>query len=171
MLYTLDDRSTGTRETHLGVAWRLVTDRVMGGLSQGSVRPHRHDDRACLRLQGGVSTANNGGFVQMTLDLASGDPFDASQYDGVLLQVAGNGERYNLHLRTSDLRLPWQSYRASFVADSRWREIRIPFDALTAYRTGEPFRPERLTRVGLVAIGRPFSADLCLGALRLYRGG
>jgi hypothetical protein len=168
---TIDDRGSADLQASHGGTWRLVTDQVMGGVSHGQLQADRHLGRDCLRLRGAVSTANNGGFVQMALDLAAGAPFDASAYSGVALQVAGNGEAYNLHLRTSDLGLPWQSYRASFVAAPDWQEVRIPFSALQAYRTDRPFRASRLVRLGLVAIGREFQADLCLGALRLYRDG
>ena len=120
-------------------------------------------------MLGKVSTENNGGFLQIALDIADGKHVDASKFDGVHLQVAGNGERYNLHLRTSDLGLPWQSYRAGFVAGAEWSEIRIPFAGLEAYRTDRAFHPQRLTRIGLVAIGREFHADLCIAGLRFYR--
>ncbi len=165
----IDDRSSGGLPASAGGEWRLVTDGVMGGRSSGELLIERHLDRDCLRLRGMVSTANRGGFVQMALDLAAGKPFDASAYTGVYLEVAGNGEGYNLHLRTGDLWLPWQSYRAGFVADREWRRVRIPFTAFDAYRTGSRFDPGRLLRVGVVAIGREFAADLCLGELGLYR--
>jgi hypothetical protein len=166
---TIDDRrDTGLTASH-GGSWRLVTDQVMGGVSDGRLRGDRHQGRDCLRLLGSVSTANNGGFVQMVLDLAGGEAFDATAYTGIALLVAGNGERYNLHLRTSDVWLPWQSYRASFVATPEWRELRIPFTEFEAYRTSRRLRPDRLVRLGLVAIGRDFEADLCLGGARFYR--
>jgi hypothetical protein len=165
----LDDRSSDGLQASHGGAWRLVTDQVMGGVSAGQLTADRNRGRACLRLRGEVSTANNGGFVQMALDLAGGEPFDASAYAGIALQVAGNGERYNLHLRTSSLWLPWQSYRASFVATPAWQEVKLPFSQLEPYRTTSRFRPDRLVRLGLVAIGRDFQADLCVGAVRLYR--
>ena len=165
----IEDRSSGTLRASIGSEWRLVSDQVMGGRSSGQMRIDRFKGRECLRMTGDVSTENNGGFLQIALDLAAGKRIDASQFDGVLLQIAGNGEPYNLHLRTSDLELPWQSYRAGFVAKGEWSEIRIPFADLEAYRTGRAFRPQRLTRIGLVAIGREFHADLCVAGVRFYR--
>ena len=165
----IDDRSSGTLQSSNAGEWRLVTDQVMGGVSSGSMSLDSYRGRDCIRMRGSVSTENNGGFLQIVLDLADGDRFDASAYQGVLLQVAGNGERYNLHLRTSDLWLPWQSYRATFVAGSEWSELSIPFAAFEAYRTRRDLKPERLIRIGLVAIGREFDADLCLAMLRFYR--
>ena len=107
----------------------------------------------------------------MALDLAAQWPRDASAYDGVLLDVHGNGETYNVHLRTSDLWLPWQSYRASFRAPPTWTTIRLPFASFNPYRTQAPLALRNLRRIGLVAIGREFDAELCLGRLALYRDG
>lgn len=94
----VDDRRSGTLSTPLGSAWRLVSDGVMGGLSQGMLCPEFYRERAALTLRGEVTTANNGGFLQMALALVP--VYDASRFRGVRLTVAGNGERYNLHLRT-----------------------------------------------------------------------
>ena len=167
----IDDRVTGSLYSNKGTEWRLVTDGVMGGVSQGNLRLDTHRDRDCLRLEGAVSTTNNGGFVQMAVDLDASKSFDASSYEGLLLEVSGNGEQYNLHLRTADLWLPWQAYRYSFLADTEWRQIRIPFSELTAYRIMARLDPAKLARIGLVAIGRDFRADLCLADLRFYSRG
>lgn len=166
---TIDDRSSGDLGSNLGSSWRLVSDNVMGGVSAGGLTPTQHAGRDCLRLQGEVSTRNNGGFVQMVLELADGDAMDASAFDAVEIEVAGNGERYNLHLRTTDLWLPWQSYRAEFTATPEWQRLRIPFNSIHPYRTGKPFRADRLKRIGVVAIGRDFQADVCLASVSLRK--
>ena len=164
----IDDRSTGSTTSSLGGQWRLFTDRVMGGISDGSLKPDQHDGRNCLRMKGLVSTENNGGFVQMSLDLNSGKAFDASAYQGLELEVAGNNEEYNVHYRTSGLWLPWQSFRASFKASPQWSKVRIPFSMMKPYRTGQNFRPNKIKRLGLVAIGKNFEADLCVGKVSFY---
>lgn len=164
----IDDRRSGDMTANLGTTWRLVTDQVMGGVSNGNLSLDNYKDRNCLRLRGDVTTENNGGFVQMVLNLTDDKRFDASAYAGVELEVAGNNESYNIHFRTSDLWLPWQSYRASFTATGDWQTIRIPFAELSAYRTTTAFRKDRLKRIGLLGIGRDFQADLCLATVRLY---
>jgi hypothetical protein len=163
----IDDRRTGSLQASNSKTWRLITDQVMGGVSRGEIQPDQVAGRPCLRLSGGISTARNGGFIQMALDLADSS-FDASRFDGIELQVYGNEEMYNLHLRTSGLWLPWQSYRSEFLATDKWQTVRVPFTALTPYRTRKPFDPRQLTRLGLVAIGREFNADLCIGQVRFY---
>ena len=119
-------------------------------------------------MRGNVSTENNGGFVQMALSLSEQGNFDASEFDGLEFEVSGNNELYNIHLRTADLWFPWQSYRASFNATADWQMVRIPFAEFEAYKTSQDFRQDKLRRIGLLAIGRVFQADLCLASIRFY---
>ncbi|MCD2453761.1 CIA30 family protein [Methylicorpusculum oleiharenae] len=168
--FIIDDRRSGNLKSNLGIEWHVVTDQVMGGMSSGKLTLDRYRGRDCLRMQGDVSTENNGGFVQIALSLSDQDHFDASAFAGIVMQVAGNNEDYNLHFRTSDLGFPWQSYRARFKATSDWQTLRIPFDDLEAYKTTQKFRPNKLKRIGLVGIGRDFKADLCLASIHFYSG-
>ena len=164
----IDDRSSATKTSNIGADWRLFTDRVMGGVSNGTLEPEEYQGRKCLRMKGQVSTENNGGFVQMALDLNEGKEFDASAYAGLELLVSGNNEIYNLHYRTSGLWMPWQSYRASFKVSPEWGRVQIPFSMITAYRTGKQFKPSQIKRIGLVAIGKNFDADLCVASVKFY---
>jgi hypothetical protein len=95
----IDDRRSGNHTASGGGNWRLVKDSVMGGVSAGQLTAEEVDGRPCLRLQGEVSTKNSGGFIQAALELETGQLRDASGYDGVVIDVRGNGESYNLHLR------------------------------------------------------------------------
>jgi hypothetical protein len=169
----LDDFSSANLCTDLGknnrACWRLVTDGVMGGVSDGRMQLAQIDGRPCLRLTGEVSTLNNGGFIQASLDLDSaGGQFDARSYRGIEIDVFGNDETYNLHLRSADTRIVWQSYRASFQAPARWQTVRLPFAELQAHRIEKPLDLSRLRRLGLVAIGREMQADLCLARISFY---
>ncbi len=164
----IDDRASGSLVSNLGSEWRLVTDQVMGGVSTGTLALSSWKGRNCLRMQAAVSTDNNGGFVQIALSLSEQGTFDASAYDGIELEVAGNNEQYNVHFRTSGLWLPWQSYRSGFTATPEWQTVRIAFSDLKAYKTTRKFRRDKLERIGLVAIGRDFQADFCLASLRFY---
>lgn len=171
----IDDfaRSSGPASqalSNFGTSWRVVTDTVMGGASSAGMDFTTLAERRCLRLAGTVSLENNGGFVQASLDLAAdGGSFDASRYAGIELDVYGNGESYNVHLRTADTWIVWQSYRAAFQAPPGWRTLRLPFGRFEAYRTGAPLDLRQLKRIGLVAIGREMQADLCLGRIAFYR--
>lgn len=165
----IDDRQSGDRMSSTGNEWYLVTDGVMGGVSDGSLATATLEERPCLRLQGEVRLENNGGFIQSALDVPDDLLAKITDYTGVLLEVYGNDEQYNVHLRTRDLWLPWQSYRATFQAMPQWQTLYLPFAGFEAYRTARTLDISRLKRIGIVAIGRAFSADLCIGKVGLYR--
>jgi hypothetical protein len=165
----IDDFSRADLVSALGTPWRAITDRVMGGISTVSAGLEERLGRRCLQMRGQVRLENNGGFVQVALDLAeSGATLDASGYGGIYLWVLGNDEDYSLHLRTPDVQRPWQSYRASFHAGGAWREVRLPFDNFQPYRLSAPLDTHRLRRVGVVGIGRAFTADLAIAEIGLY---
>lgn len=164
----IDDFSRDDGRSLLGTPWRLVTDRVMGGLSDGRMRVGEQQGRRSLCLTGAVSLANNGGFVQVNLELSADGVLDASQFTGVRLVARGNGEGYKVHLKTPDTRLPWQSYRAGFRAEADWREIHLPFAEFVPHRLDAPLDRRRLTRLGIVAIGQAMAAEVCLAEVCLY---
>ena len=93
---------------------------------------------------------------------------DAGDFAGLDIEVFGNGEIYNLHLRTEDTRIVWQSYRASFQAQPCWQTIRLPFSGFQAHRVDRPLDRRKLRRLGVVAIGREMHADICIAGLSLY---
>jgi hypothetical protein len=148
--------------------WTLVTDGVMGGVSRADMSIEKRHGESCVALRGQVSTANNGGFIQLVLDVRDSAPL-AADYDGLKLDVIGNGEIYNIHLRTADLWLPWQSFRASFETTSEWRSVYLPFSGFEPYRTNARLRLAKLRRLGVVAIGRDFDAELCVKTPAFYR--
>jgi hypothetical protein len=162
----IDDFSS--RISALGTSWRLVSDRVMGGVSEGTMVRNAIAGRSALCLRGAVSLENNGGFLQLALDLHPSGLLDATTYEGIELMVRGNGEQYSLHLKTGDIRLPWQSYRQRFETTSDWRFLRLPFADFEAHRIDKSLDTSRLRRLGLVAIGRPMAVDLCVAELRFY---
>ena len=154
----------------IGTRWEFIADRVMGGVSAGEMVRETVAGRPALRLRGEVSLENNGGFIQAALDLVpGGGVLDARHWAGIEMDVFGNGERYNLHLRTSDVVRPWQSYRADLVATLEWRTVRLPFASFEPHRIEAPLDLSCLRRLGIVAIGRAFTADVAIGRLQFYR--
>ena len=150
--------------------WQYVADGVMGGVSEGQATRETVAGRDALRLQGRVSLDNNGGFIQVAGDLASrGTLFDASDWRGIAFESYGNGETYELRLRTDALTRPWQSFRTAFTAAPRWTTHELAFSEFEAHRTDAQFDPARLRRLGFLAIGREFDADLAITGLRLIR--
>ncbi|TQV70627.1 CIA30 family protein [Denitrobaculum tricleocarpae] len=166
----IDDFSDSDLTSKLGTTWRGFSDRVMGGVSQASVTREQLDGRWAMRLRGDVRLENNGGFVQAALDLSPDrGMYDASGFTGLRLTVRGNGEEYGLHLRSADNTRPWQSYRAQFVAGPEWETLELPFASFTPHRLEAPLVTSRLRRIGLVAIGRAFTADLAVSEIAFYR--
>ena len=168
MALIIDDRTSNTLLATNGGIWRAFTDTVMGGISTGKLLLEKVEGRNCLHLIGQVALDNNGGFVQASLDLNSSGLLDARNYAGIEIDVYGNSEAYNLHLRTEDTRIVWQSYRASFEATSRWQTVRLPFDSFQPYRIDTPLDTSKLKRLGIVAIGREMLADVCIARLSFY---
>ncbi len=152
-----------------GNGWALISDRVMGGASTGRMTREIVAGREAIRMTGGVSLENNGGFLQVAVDLGdAGSEVDARRWTGIRLEVFGNEQVYNLHLRTSDIRRPWESYRQSFRAPATWTSVRLPFYGFIPHRTERPLNLARLRRIGIVAIGREFEADIAIADIRFY---
>lgn len=163
----IDDLSREPPMAAIGSNWRIITDQVMGGVSEATMVRDVIAGRAAILMRGAVSLQNNGGFVQVALDLSpDGRGVDASAWCGIELDVFGHGEAYGVHLRTDALAKPWQSYRQIFTAHAEWRTVQLPFDHFVPHRTDILLDIHRLRRIGVVAIGRAFSADLAIGGLR-----
>ncbi len=165
--WLIDDRGAGGAVSTLGPSWRFFTDGVMGGVSSGNMRAEEVQGRSALCLRGQVLLDNNGGFVQMALDLPDAPP--AADWRGVEIDVLGNGRRYGVHLRTAGMWLPWQAWRAPFEATPTWQRLKLPFTAFEPYRTSGTLRAQDLRRIGIIAIGEAFDAEVCVARLALYR--
>ncbi len=166
----IDDLSRKPPLAMIGTSWRMFTDTVMGGVSDGTMSRELVADQPAIRMRGNVSLENNGGFVQISLDLEpDGKVVDVSSWNGLELDVLGNGETYAMHLRTTDLSRPWQSYRQNFRADPEWRTVELPFKDFVPHRTDVQLNTRRLKRIGIVAIGRRFVADVSVGGVRFMQ--
>lgn len=167
--FIIDDRVRGDVCANNGKPWRAVTDTVMGGISKADLRATMVSGKPCLRLSGEVCLENNGGFIQASLDLGEERLLDASSFEGIEIEVCGNNESYNVHLRTGDTQMVWQSYRHSFTADANWKTLRLPFADFIPHRIQLGLDTGQLRRIGIVAIGRKMEADVCFSRIALYR--
>lgn len=151
------DRRFETFDDTPAARWSFLADTVMGGVSTGQVQFDREGTTSFVRLSGEVSTANNGGFIQVRRKLSQPLPEDVR---GLRLVVRGNGGPYFVHLRTRGTRLPWQYYQARFPTGDGWTEIRLPLSAF--HPSGRLLRAtpsaQSITSVGIVAYGRDHSA-------------
>ena len=146
-------------------SWSYVADTVMGGVSEGS--SGYVEEEASIRLSGTVSTKNNGGFIQVRTSMTS---VDLKEKKGIRIQVKGNNEIYNIHLRNGSSRLPWQYYAAEFMAPDNWVTIELPFSTFKKSSTfmKTSMDPTSLKSVGVVAYGRDYIADIHIKMIELY---
>jgi hypothetical protein len=147
--------------------WRFFADTVMGGKSTGKASFQTVDGVAFARLSGNVTTANNGGFIQIRTDLRSALPEDTT---GIVVKVRGNDQRYFVHLRTNTMVFPWQYYQASFTVTRSWKEIRLPLSAFKpsdASLRAVPV-PGSIKSVGIVAYGRDHQAEIDVREVGTY---
>jgi monofunctional biosynthetic peptidoglycan transglycosylase len=109
--------------------WQTINDVVMGGVSSSTFTVQE----GVARFEGEVSLENNGGFASARSRPAE---HDLSAYDGVLLRVRGDGNRYAFRLRTTKA-FDGVSYEARFeTVKDEWTTVRLPFDAFQAVFRG-----------------------------------
>ncbi len=146
--------------------WQFFTDQVMGGISEGTASILSDNAGPYVRLEGSVSTANNGGFIQIRRDFRDG-PKNAK---GLLLRVKGNGENYYIHLRTGGTVLPWQYYQSSFPTSKKWNEIKLPFSKFERSSSwiSKRISADKIKTIGIVAYGKDHKAILDVSHLSFY---
>jgi len=148
--------------------WCFVTDKVMGGLSEGSLEVKKEGNDYFYRMTGKLSLENNGGFIQFRTKIKN-HPSDKI-FKGVRLRVRGNNHEYVVHLRTKYLLLPWQYYESAFQATDQWTTVELPF---TSFKKSNFYQPtnvvsQDIKTIGIVAIGKKFSAQIDLASIELY---
>ena len=150
--------------------WQFYTDQVMGGVSEGVASVITGSEGPYVRLEGAVSTANNGGFIQIRRNVSE----KSRDAKGILIKVRGNGEKYYIHLNTSEtIFLPRQYrfyYQASFPTSKEWREIKIPFSTFkrSSSQITKYLNAENLKTIGLLAYGKNHNALLEVKYLSFY---
>jgi hypothetical protein len=153
-----------------GKYWQYVSDRVMGGVSDGQVTIEQDGEMYYARLTGNVSTANNGGFIQ----LRSGVSFantekDGKNLKGVRLNVRGNGETYDIHIITNDRAYYGDYYSATFKADSDWKMIDLPFNKFERQRYNTlKLDAQNIRSFSITAYGRDFTSDVSVSTIEFY---
>ena len=143
----------------------------MGGVSEGRASVRLDSEGLYVRLEGLVSTANNGGFIQIRRNVTDG----VKDAEGILLRVRGNGENYYIHLNTNEtIFLPQQYryyYQAIFPTSKYWTEIKLPFS--TAFKRSnakisKSFDGNQVRTIGILAYGKDHNALLEVNYLSFY---
>jgi hypothetical protein len=106
--------------------WGALDDVVMGGVSSSQVQW-----RQAMVFTGTVSTANSGGFASIRTRNVE-PPINLSQWQGTVLHLQGDGQRYKWILRDSS---GWDSLAYSHSFDTQATTpiaIQIPFQDMVA---------------------------------------
>ena len=144
--------------------WVPFSDQVMGGISEVNAYELLEDGVSFYRLEGNVSTKNNGGFIQ----LRAGVNLRNKNIEGIRIKVRGNNNEYYLHLRSPRM-LPWNYYTAKFYASEEWVVVDLPLNSFEYSRdTSKSFNSSKIQSIGLVAYGKDFFAQVDLAEVELY---
>ena len=144
--------------------WYYISDRTMGGVSNGKAFLDEEKEFIFARLTGNVSTENNGGFIQSRV----GVNLNSNDFEGIRLKIRGNNNEYFVHLRAPRM-MPWNYYYAEFYASNEWQIIELPLSSFKYSRNqkqGLDFKTIR--SIGLVAYGKDFTAQLDIANIELY---
>jgi hypothetical protein len=167
----LDDFSRPDGQSVIGTEWEGFTDQVMGGRSDMSAGVRDTETGPAMHMTGSVSLENNGGFIQVRLNLAEDGFFDARDFRGVEIEARGTGDHYYLHLRNARTRFPWAYYAAELPVSEQWSRIRVPFDDFQGEYMigGGKIDVGRLRSVAVVAAQAEFDADIWVRSISLYK--
>ncbi len=144
--------------------WSAISDQVMGGISEVNFYEIEENGEKFYRLEGDVSTENNGGFIQSRV----GVNLNSNDFEGIRLKIRGNNNEYFVHLRAPRM-MPWNYYYAEFYASNEWQIIELPLSSFKYSRNqkqGLDFKTIR--SIGLVAYGKDFIAQLDIANVELY---
>ena len=150
--------------------WQYISDRTMGGVSDGQAVLEQDGTMYFARLTGNVSTKNNGGFIQLRSNLSfSNFEKDSKKLKGVRLYVRGNGETYHIFIRTNETRSYRDFYLMSFVANSNWEMIDLPFNKFKhRFSNNLDLEGKEIRTLGIVAYGRDFESDISISKIIFY---
>ena len=127
------------------LGWYVVDDGVMGGRSRGSFRIE-----AGQLLFTGVTNTKGGGFSSIR---SESRPLDLSAFEGLRLQLAGDGRRYIFRIETADGTAYWAEFATDPAGIRSEREL--PFGRFRPHFRGRwldgpALDPGAVTSLGLM---------------------
>ena len=149
--------------------WGYISDRTMGGISDGQAFLDEDRDTIFARLTGNVSTENNGGFIQLrsTLSFANINNLE-KKLRGVRINTKGNGETYHIFIRTSKTQSYRDFYFATFIANEEWQVVDLPFTKFKHRFSNSVLDGNDIQTFGIVAYGRDFVSDVSVSEIVFY---
>lgn len=134
--------------------WRPINDGVMGGVSSSAFC---FDPQGFAVFEGEVSLLFGGGFASVR---AVTPEFARSNFEGISLEVWGDGKRYKLNLFT-DQSFDGVAYQTEFLPPmGDWATVFLPKESFTASFRGRPVAAapaldgSRIQQVGLMIAGK-----------------
>ena len=143
-------------------AWRGITDRVMGGVSDLSIR----HSNGVFYMTGNVSTDNNGGFVRLSNRIN----INSNDFKGIKFKAKGNNETYEIHVTLKGLKIPpWSYFAQSFEVDNYWQEYEIFFKDLkrSSGISASSMKAKNIRDLSIAGFGRDFKVDLAIKDISL----
>ena len=143
-------------------AWRVITDQVMGGVSNLSIS---HSE-GIFFMKGNVSTDNNGGFVRLSnrIDISS------NSFNGIKFKAKGNNETYEIHVTLKGIRVPpWSYFSKSFDVTNDWQEYEIFFKDLkrSSGISTASMMAKNIRDISIAGYGKDFNVDLAIKEISL----
>ena len=149
--------------------WTYISDRTMGGVSEGQAYLDQDEEIYFARLSGNVSTKNNGGFIQIRSNLSFAKLNNAdNNLKGVRINTRGNGETYHIFIRTSETRSYSDFFYATFIANENWEIVDLPFTDFKHRFSNKSLDGNDIRTFGIVAYGRDFFSDVSVSSLTFY---
>ncbi len=149
--------------------WQYISDQTMGGVSEGNAFLDKYEGNYIARLVGNVSTANNGGFIQLRSTLSFVNLVNQEKIlKGVRLNVRGNGETYHIFIRTSETRSYRDFFSATFIANNDWSIVDLPFSKFKHRFSSKSLDGNDIRTFGIVAYGRDFFSDVSVSEIIFY---
>ena len=149
--------------------WQYISDQTMGGISNGQAILDKDGDMLFARLMGNVSTANNGGFIQIRTTFSFVDLINSDKnLLGVRLNTKGNGETYHIFIRTSEDRSYRDFYSATFTTNDNWEIVDLPFTEFRHRYSNKSLDGNDIRTFGIVAYGRDFFSDVSVSEIIFY---
>lgn len=143
--------------------WAAIDDRVMGGISQSTMR---YNPQGHAVFEGLLSLQRNGGFASVRSIPGERGLCGATTCQ---IEVRGQEKRFKLNLLTDD-GFDSLNYQASFATSGEaWQTLNIPITAFRpSFRGREvpgapPLEPARIRQVGLMIADKQaghFSLDI-----------
>ena len=135
-----------------------------GGVSEAQAYELEENGVSFYRLEGDVSTENNGGFIQVRTEVS----LRIKDFKGIRIKVRGNNNEYYVHLRSPRM-LPWNYYSSKFYATEEWQVIDLPVSSFEYSRdVSKSFNSSKIKSIGIVAFGKDFFAQVDIAGTEIY---